>query len=94
VDVKPEPVGGIPALISRLDYPRDLRRRLITGVVWVRMSIDADGHVTSAQIARGVDPVLDNIVLKAVRETPWNPAMKNSKAVPWSFRLPVTFSQP
>src|SRR4051812_36231649 len=52
VDVKPEPVGGMRTLISRLDYPRDLRHKRVTGVVWVGVSIDADGHVTSAKIVQ------------------------------------------
>ena len=93
VDQKPEPVGGMRALISRLDYPRDLRDKRVTGVVWVKIALDAEGHVTSAQILQSVDPVLDAIVLRAVRETPWKPAIKDGKAVGWKFHLPVTFTR-
>jgi TonB family protein len=93
VDVKPEPVGGMRALISRLDYPRELRHKGVTGTVRVRVSIDARGHVTSTQIVQSIHPVLDAIVLKAVRETPWNPARKNGKTVAWSFRFPVIFTR-
>ena len=80
-------------LISHLDYPRALRYQRVTGIVWVKIALDAEGHVSSAQIAQGVHPVLDDIVLRAVRETPWKPAVKNGKAIPWKFRLPVTFTR-
>ena len=93
VDMKPQPVGGMRALISRLDYPRELRHKRITGVVWVQIALDADGRVTSATIVQSANPVLDEIVLRAVRETPWQPAMKDGKAIAWRFRLPITFTR-
>ena len=92
VDNVPEPVGGMRSFASHLDYPRELRRRRITGIVRVRVEMDATGHVVSAQIVQRVHPVLDNIVLQAVLKTKWTPATKGGKAVPFIFRFPITFS--
>ena len=92
VDNVPEPVGGMRSFTSHLDYPRELRRRRITGVVRVRVKMDAKGHIVSAQIVQRVHPILDNIVLQAVLNTKWTPATRGGKAVPFTFRLPITFS--
>jgi TonB family protein len=91
-DVPPQPVGGMKALISRLDYPAALRKRHVEGVVRVQVSLDAAGHILSAQILKSADPTLDGIVLGAVRRSPWKPAMKAGKRVPCTFSFPVTFT--
>jgi protein TonB len=93
VDAKPQPVGGMAAFLARLDYPADLRRKGITGTMQVRVALDAAGRVASAEVIHSVHPKLDAIVLRAVRETRWRPAMKGGKAVPWKFKFPVTFTR-
>jgi TonB family protein len=91
VDTVAEPVGGMRSFASHLDYPREIRRQRITGVVRVRIVMDAKGHVVSAQIAHSVHPVLDDIVLKAVLKTRWTSATRGGKPVPHTFLLPITF---
>lgn len=91
VDIAPQPVGGMAAFVSRL-YPPDLRRRHVVGVMRVRVSLDAAGHVLSAQVVKPLDPKFDAIVLRAVRHTQWRPAMRAGKPVPTTFRFPITFS--
>jgi TonB family protein len=91
VDVPPHPVGGMAAFVKRLDYPPDLRRRRITGVVRIVVSLDATGRVLSARIIQRVNPVLDAIVLRAVQQTKWEPAVRAGKSVPVKFKFPVTF---
>ena len=92
VDVAPEPEGGMSALIARLEYPPELRARHITGVVRVRVSLDAAGHLRSAQVVQSAGPQLDGIAIRAVRETKWKPAMRAGKPVPFTFRFPITFA--
>ena len=93
VDIQAQPVGGMKAFLSRLDYPVALRQQNVTGVVNVRVSLDATGHLLSVQIIQSVHPTLDDIVLRAIRQTQWKPAMKGGRAVPYVFRFPVTFSR-
>lgn len=90
VDIAPQPVGGMAAFVSRL-YPPDLRRRHVAGVMRVRVSLDAAGHVLSAQVVQSLDPVFDTIVLRAIRHTRWKPAIRAGKPVPTTFRFPITF---
>ena len=91
VDVGAHPVEGMAAFVSRLDYPRELRHRHIQGVMRVRVALDAAGNVKSAQIVWSVHPILDAIVLRAVRESRWQPAIRAGKPVAWTFTFPVTF---
>ncbi len=91
VDIAPQPVGGMAAFVSRL-YPPDLRRRHVAGVMRVRVSLDAAGHVLSAQVVKPLDPEFDAIVLRAVRHTQWRPAMRAGKPIPITLRFPITFS--
>src|ERR1700731_1419389 len=93
VDVPAQPVGGMKAFLARLDYPVSLRRQNVVGVVKVRVSLDAAGHVLSASIIQSLHPTLDAIVEGAVRQTKWQPAIKAGKGVPYPFRFPVTFSR-
>lgn len=88
-----QPVGGMKALVSRLDYPASVRQQNITGAVKVRVSLDATGRLLSAEIIQSVHPTLDAIVLRAVRQTQWKPAMKAGKNVPCTFKFPVTFTR-
>ena len=91
VDVGAQPVGGMKAFVSRLDYPASLRQQHVTGVVRVRVSLDAAGYVLSAQIVHSLHPMLDAIVLRAVRQAQWKPAIRRGKSVAWTFTFPVTF---
>ena len=93
VDVLPQPLGGMRAFLSRLDYPVALRQQSVTGIVRVRVALDRDGHVLSARIIQSVHPTLDAIVLSAVNSTKWMPAQKNGRPVAWTFSFPVAFSR-
>jgi len=93
VDVPAEPVGGMRAFVSRLDYPQSLRQHNVTGVARVKLSLDAAGHIRSAEIIQSVNPILDAIVLKAVQSTRWQPAIRKGKPVAWKFSFPVTFTR-
>jgi len=90
-DVAPAPTGGMHAFISRLNYPSELRRRHVGGVMRVFVSLDTRGQVKEVKILHSIDPSLDRIVLEAVRTTRWNPALKNKKPIAVKFAFPLTF---
>ena len=92
VDIPPQPDGGMAAFTAHLSYPPELRAHHITGLVRVRVSLDAKGSVVSSRIVSSGGPQLDAIVLRAVRETKWKPAVRSGKPVSFTFAFPVTFS--
>lgn len=93
-DVAPAPVGGMPALIARLDYPAALRARHVGGVMRVLVSLDSAGRVLDVRVTQSVDPALDRIMIDAVRRTKWNPALKNHVPIPIKFGFAPRFTPP
>jgi len=82
------------AFITNLNYPPELRRQRIGGLVLVQVSVDSTGRVVDAHIVKSADPILDRIVVDAVRRTKWTPALKNRASVPLTFRIPINFTPP
>ena len=93
-DVAAAPEGGMIAFINHFSYPPELRRQRVGGVVRAFVSLDSTGRVLEARIVRSVNPVLDRMVIEAIRHTRWIPALKNNVRIPLKFYLPVTFSPP
>jgi TonB family protein len=93
-DIPPRPVGGMSRFVARLSYPRELRRKQIGGEIIVQITIDSNGSVAKAHIHKSVHPLLDQIVLNAVHQTRWQPAVKNHTPIRATIRLPVNFQAP
>ena len=91
----PEFPGGAAALhqfLSRnLQTPEELEdgNRIL---VKVKFRVDADGFVSSFEIAQSGGREFDQEVLRVVKKMPrWAPAFQNGINVPVSFMIPVTF---
>ncbi len=96
VEVMPEFPGGQEALakfmVDEVKYPKKARRAGIEGKVYVSFIVDKDGSVTDVAVAKGVDPLLDEEAMRAVRLMPkWKPGTQNGKPVKTKFNLPVLF---
>lgn len=92
----PEFPGGQEALAAfmkkEVKYPKKAKRAGIEGQVVVGFIVDKDGSVTDVTVAKGVDPLLDEEAMRAVRLMPkWRPGMMNGKPVKTKFNLPVRF---
>ena len=62
------------------------------GKVFVQFTVNEKGRVTDAKILRGIDPLLDNEVLRVVESSPlWTPGKQRGKAVRVTFTMPVNF---
>lgn len=61
-------------------------------LVKVKFRVDADGQVSSFEIAESGGREFDQEVLRVVKRMPrWEPAFQNGINVPVSFMIPVTF---
>ena len=94
----PEFPGGIDSLYkflnSNLRYPKEERRNLIQGAVFVRFIVENDGSVSSPEILRPVEggPGLSAEALRVITLLPkWNPAKQAGKNVSTYFTLRVKF---
>lgn len=87
--------GGAAALhqfLSRnLQTPDELEEGELI-LVKVKFRVDADGRVSSFEIAESGGREFDQEVLRVVKRMPrWEPAFQNGINVPVSFMIPVTF---
>ena len=57
-------------ILEHVQYPEEARKRKIAGTVYVEVHVGTDGSVGNARIVRGVHPLLDKEVLRAIREMP------------------------
>ncbi len=74
-------------------YPPEAIKNGISGKVMVQFTVDSKGKLGDIKVLRGVDPLLDNAALQALRSSPdWVPAKKDGKEVKQQFVIPVYFT--
>ena len=63
------------------------------GKVFVEFTVNKKGKVTNVKILRGIDPLLDNEVLRVIQSSPsWIPGKQRGKPVKVSYKMPVNFA--
>ena len=68
------------------------RENGISGRIFVQFTIEPDGSLTNIKILRGLDPSLDQEVIRVVSSSPkWTPGKQRDKAVRVTYQFPVTF---
>ncbi len=98
VDVMPVFPGGDEGIIKYIKetvkYPENAKAKGIQGKVIVRFAVETDGSVDKVSILKGVDPDLDMEAFRVVQTMPAfeKPGIKDGKAVPVWFMLPVNFA--
>ncbi len=96
VEQMPEFPGGEKALLSFLgkntNYPEIAKETGTQGRVYVKFVINKKGEVVEVQLARGVDPSLNEEALRVVRSLPnWNPGKQRGKVVNVAYNVPINF---
>jgi len=87
VDVKPVPVKTPPP-----DYPYELKRQGISGVVAVSVVIDESGDVTSCTATKSSNADFEATALAAVKKWKFKPAQKDGAPVKMKVTIPIRFS--
>lgn len=89
--------GGLSAFTryiqQSLTYPLIAMENGIEGTVFLRFVVEKDGKITKVEVLRGVDPVLDEAAMTAVKKAPrWEPGKQRGKPVRVSCTIPILFS--
>jgi protein TonB len=87
VDEKP-----IPIRTSNPDYPTDLKREGIDGLVAVVTIIDEKGNVIDVSVKKSSNPAFERPAKEAIMRWKFTPAKKDGKAVKMRVTIPVKFS--
>jgi TonB family protein len=73
-------------------YPEEAIKAKIQGKVIVQFLINENGFLVDPKILRGIDPLLDNEVLRCLINSPvWQPAQQGGRNVQQQFVMPVSF---
>jgi protein TonB len=94
--VRPQFKGGEAAfrtyLAKNLRYPAQALREHITGKVYIRFIVSAEGRITDASMASGPGHGLNDEALRLVwLMPPWQPGQQDGHPVRVSCTLPITF---
>jgi len=77
---------------TMVKYPPLAMENGISGTVYVSFVVNRRGEIAGINIIRGVDPSLDEEVIKALKGAPkWEPGKQRGKPVNVSFSIPVKF---
>jgi TonB family protein len=78
---------------KNVQYPKEAREKGIQGRVFVSFIVNRDGSVSDVKVERGVDPLLDNEVVRMVENMPkWTPGKQRGQAVRVAYTFPVIFN--
>jgi len=90
--------GGQDSLVKfiakNIKYPPEARENCISGKVYVKFLISADGTIDSINVIRSVHKSVDDEAIRLVKLTNgyWTPGKINDSSVSASFNLPFNFS--
>jgi len=95
-DVRPQFTGGDAALAAymtkNMHYPEAARLKKVTGKVYIRFVLSADGRITDASLVRGPGSGLNEEALRLVwLMPPWQPGYQRGQAVRVVCTMPIEF---
>lgn len=77
---------------ENVDYSAEAVDLGLSGKVFVQFTVNRNGKVTDVKILRGVDPMLDNEVLRVIQSSPlWTPGKQRGKPVKVRYTIHVNF---
>lgn len=82
----PVPVRTVPP-----EYPNELRRDGVSGVVTVKCTIDAQGNVTEPEVEKSSNGAFEKPALAALKKWKFKPAKQDGAAVPVKISIPIKF---
>ncbi len=82
---------------KELIYPDDLVKENITGKVFVKFTVGANGLINEPSIERSLHPTADKAALEAVRKLnvkagKWTPGRKEGRIVSMEMIIPISFA--
>jgi protein TonB len=97
VDIMPKFKGGDlnkfrEWVQKKTKYPEEATVNGIQGKVYLTFIIENDGTVSNVKVVKGVDPLIDDEALKAVKSSPkWTPGKQRGTAVRVSYIIMLNF---
>ncbi len=90
-EVMPEPIGGIGAIIKKIEYPVIAKRNKVQGKVYVLAHINENGVAEEVKIVRGIGGGCDEAAIKAVKNAKFSAGKNKGQNVKVKLTMAITF---
>jgi periplasmic protein TonB len=78
---------------NRTTYPQEAYKKKIRGTVYLTFIVEKDGSVSNVTVVKGVDPLLDDVAVKTISESPkWIPGLQRGEPVRVRYSIPLSFN--
>jgi protein TonB len=81
----------VPVRTVAPDYPDELRRDGVSGVVTVKCTIDEQGNVVEPSIEKSSNGAFEKPALAALKKWKFKPAKQDGAPVPTKVSIPIKF---
>ncbi|HEY3756986.1 MAG TPA: energy transducer TonB [Opitutaceae bacterium] len=82
----------VPVRMVAPDFPSEMRRQGISGIVMVNCQIDSEGHVQDPKVVKASNEAFSDPAVKAVKQWKFKPAHRDGEAVAVRVTIPMKFS--
>lgn len=80
-------------ITENMNYPEEAKNKGLEGKVYISFVVSKTGDVEDVEIAKSVDPLLDNEAVRIVQNMPkWKPGTTRGKPVDCPLTIPIEFS--
>jgi protein TonB len=81
----------VPVRTSAPEYPDELRREGVSGLVMVKCQIDAQGNVTSTEVEKSSNAAFEKPAMAAVKKWKFKPAKQDGAPIEIKVSIPIKF---
>jgi periplasmic protein TonB len=79
-------------VMKRTNYPQAAIDNKIQGTVFLTFIIETDGAVSNVTVVKGVDPLIDNEAVRAIKSSPkWSPGLQRGQPVRVRYSMKLNF---
>ncbi len=92
VSVRAELEPPVPVRTVKPEFPYEMQRAGISGVVTLTVEVDETGAVQNSAVEKSSNPEFERPALEAVRKWRFKPARRDGVAVKIKIQLPIRFN--
>lgn len=81
----------VPVRTIAPDYPSELRREGVSGLVMVKCSIDVQGNVAEVEVEKSSNAAFEKPAIAAVKKWKFKPAKQDGNPVAIKVSIPIKF---
>jgi protein TonB len=88
-DSKPE--APVPVRTVEPVFPEELREKGVSGLVYVKCTVDAQGNVHETSVEKSTNPAFEKPAMEAVQRWKFKPARQDGNPVAIRVSIPIKF---